>query len=118
VVAAAVDDRALARRHVHHLEAGALEVVHVVGNPDVNSTDLPSGNHCGQRWLTSASASSVTGCGWPPADDTRMSPLRGDGAKTMVSSAPQVAPRLRSTLHRVMGAPPAVETFLSSVGVT
>jgi hypothetical protein len=36
----------------------------------------------------------------------------------MVSSGVQVAPRLRSTSHRVIGVPPVTGIFFSSVGVT
>ncbi len=36
----------------------------------------------------------------------------------MVLSGPQLAPRARLTLHRVMGVPPVMGTFLISIGVT
>ena len=60
----------------------------------------------------------VSGVGSPPAAGTRIRPLPGSGANTIVPSAPQEAPRLRLTLVIVSGVPPDAGTFRISVAVT
>src|ERR1700674_3819993 len=50
----------------------------------VNSTALPPGRICGQRWVYSPCASSVTGVGVPPVEGIRDStPLTEIGKLTM-----------------------------------
>ena len=87
---------------------------------DVNSTDLSPGRNWGQRWVASFTAAFnvVSGVGSPPAADTRIRPLPGSGANTIVPSPPHDAPRLRLTLVIVSGVPPAVGTLRISVAVT
>ena len=41
----------------------------------VNSTALPPGKTCGQRWVISPLCNSVTGVGGPPAEGIRDRPL-------------------------------------------
>ena len=86
----------------------------------MNRTERPSGSHWGQRCVFSpfASSSFVSGSAVPPAAGILESPENTAGANTMVPSFPHVAPRLRSTAARVIGAPPVTEIFLSSRGVT
>ena len=86
---------------------------------DVNSTAFPPGNPCGQRCDASflALSSVVSGCGSPPAADTRNRPLEGVGANTMVLSGRQVAPRLRLTLQSDSDVPPVTGTLRSSPDV-
>ena len=62
------------------------------------------------------SSSVVNGWGSPPTAGTRERPLVGSLVNTMVSSASQVAPRLRETLHTASGAPPVTWTLRSSLG--
>ncbi len=86
--------------------------------PMVKSAALPFGSTCGQRWLISSSPRVVRTSGSPPTALTRKRPEGGDGAKTIVSSGPQLAPRLRSTAQSVLGVPPLIGTFLSALRVT
>src|SRR5215471_3750415 len=81
----------------------------------VKSTALPPGRISGQRWEVSPFLRSgmVRGFGVPPAAGTRNRPEVPDGARTMVLSAPQLAPRPRGALQRLEGAPPVRETFFS-----
>src|SRR5262249_27541716 len=82
----------------------------------VMSTAFPPGRICGQRWDISPflPSGTVKGFGVPPPAETRNRPdSRLDGVKMMVSSGPQLAPRLTEALHRVKGAPPLTETFFS-----
>jgi hypothetical protein len=65
-----------------------------------------------------ALSSVVRGCGSPPAAETRNSPLDGLGAKTIVPSAAQLAPRLCVTLQSVSGVPPLTGTLRISDAVT
>ena len=65
-----------------------------------------------------AASSSVSGLGSPPAADTRIRALLGLGAKTMVSSGSQVAPRLRASVQIFIGVPPVNCILRISVAVT
>ena len=87
---------------------------------DVKITALPPGSTCGQRCVASffALSSVVTGCASPPAAETRNRPLAGLGAKMIVPSSDQLAPRLLVTLVSVRGVPPVTGTFRISAAVT
>jgi hypothetical protein len=80
---------------------------------DVKIT-APPGTTCGQRWEASPFSLSRVVSGWssPPAAGTVKRPLPFSGARTMVLFGPQLAPRLRLTLHSVIGVPPVIGTFL------
>src|SRR5215471_18185422 len=70
----------------------------------------------GQRWDSSPFSrfGTVKGFGVPPLAETRNRPeKRLYGVKMIVSSGPQLAPRLTEALHRVKGAPPLRETLFS-----
>src|SRR5262249_2194538 len=82
----------------------------------VKSSALPPGRISGQRWEVSPFLRSgvVKGFGVPPSAETSNRPeIESVGVKMMVSSGPQLAPRLRDALQRVIGAPPLRETFFS-----
>src|SRR5947208_16860255 len=81
----------------------------------VKSTAVLPGSICGHRCVSSpAPASSfVSGSGVPPAEETRKSPERVLGVKTIDPSSPHDPPRSSSTSQIVRGAPPLTEIFLS-----
>jgi len=54
----------------------------------------------------------------PPAAGICISALAGLGAKTIVPSGPQLAPRERSVSQSLIGEPPLTGTFRISPGVT
>src|SRR3954447_22751643 len=87
---------------------------------EVKITALASGSTCGHRWVDSRFdlSSVVSGCGSPPPAGTRNSPLAGFGANTIMPSEPQLAPRLRASLHKVSGVPPLTGTLRISDEVT
>ena len=87
---------------------------------EVKITALPPGSTCGQRCVASffVLSSVVTGCASPPAAETRNRPLEGLGAKMIVPSSDQLAPRLLVTLVSVRGVPPVIGTFRNSAAVT
>src|SRR5258707_6204318 len=79
----------------------------------VNSSALPPGKICGQRWETSPCASCVTRLGAPPADGIRHRPPPGLSAAMMLPSSPQLAPMNAPAVHKVTGEPPSTEIFLT-----
>jgi hypothetical protein len=81
----------------------------------VNTTALPLGNTTGQRWLVAPVEESgvVISVGSPPAADTVYSPLDVSGVYTIMSSGPQLPPRMDGTSSTtVSGGPPLRATFL------
>src|SRR5712664_3285724 len=80
--------------------------------PEVNSTALPPGRICGQRWLVSPCANSVTGVGSPPAEGIRDKPLNVSAAM-MLPSSPQLPPPPTGASHKAIAEPPSTEIFFS-----
>src|SRR4029078_4933412 len=80
----------------------------------VNSTARTPGRNSGHTWLL-RSADAVRASGLPPAADTRQRPLDPDVQKTVVSSGPQLAPRMLApgTSQIVTTGPPTIGTFMS-----
>src|SRR3990170_86310 len=79
----------------------------------VKSTALPPGRTCGQRWVTSPFANSVTGVGGPPAEEMRERPPEGERATTRLPSSPQLPPRGLPVSHNDTVAPPSTEIFFN-----
>src|SRR5450759_2902253 len=78
----------------------------------VNSTALPPGRICGQRWVNSPLCKSVTGVGGPPADGIRDRPPPMPSAAMMLPSSPQLPPPLLPLAsHKVIAEPPSTEIF-------
>src|SRR5215831_9970715 len=84
--------------------------------PDVNSTALLPGKICGQRWLSSPFANSVTGVGGPPTEGTCDNPTVVESAAMMLPFSPQLPPRPIPASHKVIAEPPFTEIFFSFPG--
>src|ERR1700674_249665 len=84
--------------------------------PPLFKTALPPGKICGQRWVASPCASSVTGVSAPPAEEIRDSTLPPEvSAAMMLPSSPQQPPRATAPTAspKVTAAPPSTEIFFS-----
>src|SRR5262245_24527744 len=78
-----------------------------------NSTVLPPGRNCGQRWEISSGAKSVRGAGFPPSVGTTDRKDNESSSATMVPSSPQVPPRPAGASHNETGSPPSIRVFFS-----
>src|ERR1700690_2908035 len=90
-----------------------LAASYAVDMPAVNSTALPPGRICGQRWLGSPFCKSVTGVGGPPAEGIRDKPLVKLSAAMMLPSWPQLPPTKLGASHKAIAEPPSTDIFLS-----
>src|ERR1700693_475518 len=79
----------------------------------VNSTALPPGKVCGQRWVPSPFCKSVTGVGGPPAEGIRDKAPFVLSVVMMLPSSPQLPPSPVDASHKAMAEPPSTEIFLS-----
>src|SRR5262249_28532744 len=79
----------------------------------VNSTALPPGRICGQRWAISPGASSEIREGAPPAEGIRAKPELDVSAAMILPSSPQLPPPTNAALHRGTDAPPCTDTFFN-----